>query len=245
MKTNTTPTLKTAASNPHSNGGEKKRQRWKRKMQKARRILEGGLEDVARDREALESYLRFRAHFRSYSRRNTLLIRAQRPSARFCKGYRQWQQVGRQVKRGENGIMIYVPLLRKPTEEEIEEDGRDPDERVLYGWTVGYVFDYEQTKAVSEDALRYQSPIPELDAEGGAEVYRRLIAVAEAEGLTVREEELAKEGYFSAGKRHIGIRRGMPAASKAATLAHELAHAIAHGPGASEERPESRAATRA
>ncbi len=200
------------------------------RFEKARSVLEQGLHHVTHDREALAAYLCFRAHFRSFSPRNTLMILMQRPSARYCMGYRQWQQHGRQVKKGESGLMIWIPLLRKPSDEEIE-DGADPDRKVLRGWRIGYVFAYEQTTATGPDALEYASPIPQLEGDGFSCLYDDLLAVADAFGFTVDEEEgIVSEGYCSHARRHIGIRAGMTIASKAATLAHELAHAIAHQP---------------
>ena len=197
------------------------------RYEEARAVLENGLEDIEQDQMALERYLRFRAHFRSYSPRNTLMILMQRPTAKYCMGYRQWQKHGRQVQKGERGLMIWIPLLRKPNDDEIE-DGKDPDEKILYGWRVGYVFDYEQTKAVEPDALTYESPIPELQGAEHAHLYTELLLVADALGISVEVKAMTKEGYFHPGRHVIGIRRSMTPASKAATLAHELAHAVAH-----------------
>src|SRR5439155_15710779 len=46
------------------------------------------------------------ARFHRYSARNVLLIALQRPSARRVAGYRTWQSMGRQVRKGERGIAI-------------------------------------------------------------------------------------------------------------------------------------------
>lgn len=221
-----------------------KQSRREQKMEEARAVLEQGLEDVREDPETLAAYLRFRAHFRSYSIQNTLMIRQQRPSARYVMGYRQWQQNGRQVMKGESGLMIWLPLLRKPREEDIEE-GADPDRKVLYGWRVGHVFSYSQTKATSDDALEYVSPIPQLDVEDCAHLYDKLKRVATGIGYEViLDSATTTEGYCAFRRRQIGIRAGMTPASSAATLAHELAHALAHDPDDEESSERIRHAAR-
>src|SRR5689334_20232829 len=50
------------------------------------------------------------ARFHNYSLNNTLLILAQRPAATQVAGYSLWQQLGRQVTKGERGIAILAPI---------------------------------------------------------------------------------------------------------------------------------------
>ena len=46
-------------------------------------------------------YLRTAATFHQYSPNNVLLILSQRPDATRVAGYKTWQSLGRQVKKGE------------------------------------------------------------------------------------------------------------------------------------------------
>src|SRR5438876_6872473 len=62
------------------------------------------------DSESFRRYLDAQARFHHYSWGNVLLILAQRPDAARVAGYRTWQALGRQVRRGEKGIRILVPL---------------------------------------------------------------------------------------------------------------------------------------
>jgi|OM-RGC.v1.025546822 hypothetical protein len=39
-----------------------------------------------------------------------------------CRGYRQWQEVGRQVKKGSRAVYIFRPITIKNTKEEEEDD---------------------------------------------------------------------------------------------------------------------------
>jgi len=52
-------------------------------------------------------WLDYLANFHSYSLRNILLIAAQRPDATQVAGFRKWQELGRQVRKGEKAIRIF------------------------------------------------------------------------------------------------------------------------------------------
>jgi DNA primase len=63
--------------------------------------------------ERWTAWLRVQARFHRYSFSNTLLIELQHPgSTRVC-GYRAWQALGRQVRKGERGIAILAPVVRR------------------------------------------------------------------------------------------------------------------------------------
>ena len=231
MPTNTThPTNHTTANVTTTNG----RSRREEKLAEARAVLERGLSDVREDPEALAAYLRFRSHFRDYSVQNTLLIQLQRPSARFCMGYKAWQEHGRQVRKGERGLLIYAPTLRRPTEEEVG-DGTDPERRVVAGYRITHTFDYGQTDPVTDDALTYEAPTPRLNEDGYDDLADRLEAVARSIGYAVSEAEPGApglgyaDGVCSPRQRRITLAAGLVSGDRAAVLAHELAHALAHG----------------
>jgi antirestriction protein ArdC len=80
--------------------------------------------------EGLTRYLGAVAKFRAYSFLNVLLILKQCPNAGRVAGYRTWQSLGRQVKKGEKGIMILAPMFRKT---EGKKDETDKSERVQPG----------------------------------------------------------------------------------------------------------------
>jgi hypothetical protein len=54
--------------------------------------------------------------FHRYSWANVLLIASQRPTATHVAGCHTWRALGRQVKRDEKGITIFVPVLVKQRE---------------------------------------------------------------------------------------------------------------------------------
>src|SRR4051794_14900326 len=63
--------------------------------------------------DLFQRYLQTQARFHRYSWGNVLLILAQRPDATRVASYRTWQFLDRQVRRGETGIRIVVPLRRR------------------------------------------------------------------------------------------------------------------------------------
>ncbi len=54
------------------------------------------------------------AKFHGYSLGNLLLIGAQSPQATRVAGFRTWQSLGRQVRKGERGIAILAPCTYRP-----------------------------------------------------------------------------------------------------------------------------------
>jgi hypothetical protein len=61
--------------------------------------------------DALSAYLTAMSQFHHYSFQNILLIASQRPTASRVAGIRSWNELGRRVKRGEKGIMIFSPMV--------------------------------------------------------------------------------------------------------------------------------------
>src|SRR5437016_13355014 len=85
--------------------------------------LEAGHSDV------LSSYLTAMAQFHNYSFQNILLIASQRPRATKVAVIRAWNELGRRVRRGEKGIMIFAPLIgykRKTNEPDATTDKAEP-----------------------------------------------------------------------------------------------------------------------
>jgi len=225
----TTSTLTSETTHKNTNGATSRDERLKQ----ARALLERGLDDIQQDPETLAAYLRFRAHFRSYSPQNTMLIMLQRPTARYCMGFKAWLDHGRCVRKGEKGLMIYAPILRRPTDDEIREKHLDPDmDRVVATFKIAYTFDITQTDVLpgkEETALQYVSPIPKLGGNDFARLYDDLVRVAGGLSFTVgRFSDRLEEGYCSFTRKIIGVRADHAPNDAAAVLAHELAHAVAH-----------------
>src|SRR5258708_7219135 len=78
----------------------------------ARERLAEAVERMA-DSQTFAAWLRARAAFHDYSFANVCLIVSQRPDASRVAGYKTWQRLGRQVRKGEHGIRILAPCRIK------------------------------------------------------------------------------------------------------------------------------------
>jgi antirestriction protein ArdC len=170
------------------------------------------LTDQARIADAMRAYLETASRFHHYSPGNVMLILLARPNAQQVAGYRTWQQVGRQVRKGERGIAILAPMFIR-----LEKD--NPDSKTLVRFKVVYVFDLAQTEG---------EPLPEppnwTSPERNELLTQRLLAFAASLGITVTIERLAgtAQGASAGGSIVLSPEAGTK------TLIHELAHELLH-----------------
>lgn len=171
--------------------------------------------------------------FRSYSVNNLLLIFAQQPDATQVAGYRTWQSLGRQVRRGESGIAILAPCTyRRSDDADTDNDHTNGEPaRVLHGFKVVHVFDVAQTDG---DALP-SPPVQLLDGEDPQHVTERLAAVIADHGYTFTLGPMpvgraGANGVTTYDTRTVVVRDDLAPAQQAKTTAHELAHVLLHSP---------------
>ena len=81
---------------------------------------------------------------------NRLLMAAQ--GTNDARGYKQWQQVNRQVKRGSLAIHVFAPLTRKVTETD-ETTGEEMSRIILTGFRPIPVFRVEDTEGDIQRAV--------------------------------------------------------------------------------------------
>jgi predicted solute-binding protein len=121
-----------------SNANDKARKTAEEALQRLSAELEAGKS------EALKAYLGAMGRFRHYSWGNVLLISSQRPTATHVAGFHTWHDLGRSVKKGEKGIMIFAPVVVKreasPDQAQVKErDSKEPSR--VAGFRTAYVFD--------------------------------------------------------------------------------------------------------
>jgi len=112
------------------------------------------VEASCREMLSSEGWRRFaetRATFHRYSFGNCQLIAYQRPDATQVAGFKSWQTLGRQVRKGERAIRILAPMSVK----ERDEQGNETDARLTFFRAVP-VFDISQTDG---------DPLPEAPRE--------------------------------------------------------------------------------
>ncbi|QIN78354.1 ImmA/IrrE family metallo-endopeptidase [Rubrobacter marinus] len=207
-------------------------ERRDRKVREAVELLDAGVEKVL-DGDEFKRYLAFSARFYRYSASNCLLILIQRPNATRVAGYRRWQELGRQVRRGEEGLKILAPIFRT-----VEDEEGGDKRRVLTSFKVVKVFDVSQTDSVPGAGPMPEKPRPKPlsgDSEAARALGRSLLAFSESEGVPVTEDDAELDrlspgarGVYLLRERRILLRSTLPADGRAKTLAHELAHHLLH-----------------
>lgn len=146
----------------------------------------------------------------SWSLANRLLMAAQDTSD--ARGFRQWQQVNRQVKKGAKAIHIFSPIMKNLTE--TNKTGEEVKKNILIGFSTIPVFRYEDTEG--EDLPIYDySP----------KTYPPFFDVADKLGINVKYKPFRGNylGLYNAYSDKITLY-----SDSAVTYYHELAHAIDH-----------------
>jgi len=167
------------------------------------------------------------ARLPSYSFNNILLILGQQPNATNVAGYRTWQSLGRQVDKGEKGLRILAPILRKPS----PDDAVDPKQRRpgIAGYRVAHVWDLSQTSGTPLP----QQPSPTLlQGQAPNGLWDALSARVAECGFTLERRPChGANGLTNFASRTVRIRADVDDAQAVKTLAHELGHVQLHDPG--------------
>ena len=125
------------------------------------------------------------------------------------RGYRQWQQAGRHVKKGSKCFHILGPKVKKV--KKADSDGQETEKMVVVGFYSIPIFRVEDTDG---EALPYEPTTPPP-----------LSDVAERLGLTVSYQTFAGRyyGYYRGDSKKIVL-----ASHDFKVFFHELAHAAHH-----------------
>lgn len=203
-----------------------------------------------------ERFLAFAGAFHSYSLSNVLLILSQYPTATQVAGFRKWQQLCRQVRRGEKAIRIFGYRTTK-----LEDDGSENGDaaqtapggeqaggvgergRVRAYFPMLSVFDIAQTDLVDPDQGDPSTLAQHLTGEDPAGIADAVTDYLTATGWTVTREAIpgAVNGYTTTdGSRRVVIDAALSPAQAAKTALHEAAHVLLHA----EEEPGEYAAHR-
>lgn len=190
---------------------------------RAKSLADSAIEKLAEALERGESaelkrYLEVMGRFHNYSMYNCCLIAAQRPDASYVAGFHKWHEFGRFVKKGEKGIAILAPLVRK-----VEDAQTGEKERRVVGFRAVYVFDVTQTdgQELPEAGIRPAAGEP-------GERLAALKAFAAQSGIVLEfGDELDGAKGRSLGGR-IQLLASLDAAETFAVLVHEVAHELLH-----------------
>lgn len=181
----------------------------------------GQLTDEAARSAAMQRFLAVCTRFHKYSPNNQLLIFFSNPAATHVAGYTRWQELHRQVRKGEHGIPILAPIFARKD----PQDEASPT--ILKCFKVAYVFDVSQTDG---------DPLPEppdwRSPERLAWLHNRLLDYARFLDIQVTEKDLGSlQGYSAGGTIALNPSAGT------SVLIHELAHELLHRSGEKLDRP--------
>jgi hypothetical protein len=174
----------------------------KDRIKSVRQVVRAGVELLAHDIESghpevLSECLRAMARFHTYSFGNVLLISTQRPTATQVAGWRGWNELGRRIKQGEKGILIFAPILSEPKKEtsaegESEGEAAEPKQELL-GFRPVRVFDVAQTEgeeqpqlepvAISGDAASLLARLTDFIIKQGRSLVTRDVLLREAKAV--------------------------------------------------------------
>jgi len=150
---------------------------------------------------------------RAWSRCNRFLVAL--AGTGDARGFRQWQEVNRRVKKGTKSFGILVPRYHN-----INDDDDDDSKPRLIGFVAAPVFRYEDTEG---------EPLPNVEPVQGP----KLQAVADALGIPVSYAGAVSDRVLGAYRHDDNPESGMISlfTHDAFTHAHELAHALHHRTG--------------
>ena len=215
-----------------------------RKVDAVMKQLKAGVEGIQESYQ-FRLFLTTMSKFHEYSIGNTILIMIQKPTATHVAGFNTWKDLGRWVKRNEQGIAILAPVLPpRPTcpqcgtklpkgakfcpecsvpvkEVEIEDTPRF--------FMVVYVFDISQT----EGKPLPEFEVPVLTGEVNEELFAKLLDLMKAKSVLVSFESRPHldpgiKGQYAPASG-IWVRPEEPRAQQLKSLAHESAHYYSEG----------------
>jgi antirestriction protein ArdC len=167
-------------------------------------------------------YLKLVQSSHQYSANNLWMIRMQKPDATIVKGYNAWQRAGRQVRRGEHGLVIFKPVMARTTEK--QEDGTEKKTSKLVGFKLGQVFDVSQTDGPAlPDAI-----VPGyLEGQAPHNMWDSLAKRVKFHDYALQVGPMGSsgvEGFTRPADKIMVINNELSPAHQAAVLAHEVGH---------------------
>lgn len=200
--------------------------------------------------------MEFAARFRTRSFNNTLLIWVQHAAAHaegrvpdpyptFAAGFKQWQSLGRHVKKGQTGYQIFAPVTARMASHEpnnpdswhrIGRGEKPASGEVVRSRMVGVRPAYVWAQSQTDGEPLPETPPPRLlEGQAAAGLWDGLADQITAHGFELRRVSDAAaiggaNGLTDYLTREVSVRLDMDDAAQAKSLAHELGHVILHGP---------------
>ncbi|CAL8977519.1 hypothetical protein PROP_02217 [Propionicimonas sp. T2.31MG-18] len=182
------------------------------------------------DKDAWQRWLGMASKLHRYSFNNVVLTMMQKPDATMIAGYRAWQAMGHQVRRGERAIKILGPVTRKVelVDRLTGEPIRDAEGRQQYVWQLVGVRPVSVFDASQVDPPVESPPKPTLlRGQAPPGLWDSLAELVEAEGFRLARGDCGgANGLTDYLGREVRVRADVDDAQAVKTLAHELAHVL-------------------
>lgn len=189
------------------------------KIGQALETLKQGIANVTTS-ERWREYLAVQAKFHEYSFNNALMILFQCPRATQVAGYKAWQKLGRQVRRGEVGMRIFAPCPFKKLE--VNKETGEETACTVMRYRLVSVFDISQT-----DGEPLPEPCSSIQGDDAQGYIEDIVEVAKR--LGARKVDIVPQdinGRFYQTECRIVVNSRMSANQQVKTLIHETAHMI-------------------
>lgn len=195
--------------------------------------------------------LKYLRQFRKYSVRNTSLIQGQYEGAVGVASYKQHQEKGYQVQKGEKAIRILAPRLQEvfrdennnqkfvsratKAEKQKIRNKEIQTKKALVGYVSVPVFDIRQTDCPEADYPKLYPNKPENFEFNGSQndfssFKKAVYEFADETGVSVGRGKLdsVAKGYYVPSTNEIMLRDDLSEQEETKVLLHELAHAKMH-----------------
>lgn len=200
-----------------------KEERSRELMKEAREGL-SGLKSV----DKLKAFLDTMSSLYNYSASNIMLVHKQFPGASYISTYKTWQdKYGRNVKRGENGIQIVVPIVQNRDVPMFDMNGKkivdgrghtQKESREFIKFDPIYVYDVSQTEGdKSPYILSRPTPTPNDVFESLKTVSPFSIALGQ-----IPERAGAVHSFFDKIRNQIVVDINLPQEGRVAAVLKEL-----------------------
>src|SRR5690625_2382300 len=154
--------------------------------------------ETLRDSGQWQQFLDFAQNFHSYSLNNLLLILSQNRNASAVAGFRKWQELNRQVRKGEKALKIFGYSEKKMTaEEEAEAQAHNlPIKRNAKGDAIKIyfpmlsVFDIAQTDLIDPEAGDPSTLAQRLTGDDTEGIAAAVAHYLTSQGWTVETEHI-------------------------------------------------------
>lgn len=192
-------------------------------------LLKEGVKEYFQS-DTYKQFLLTMSKFYNYSPRNIQMILKQKPDAQAVASFKKWKkEFERHVKKGEQAIRIFAPIIVKQKDPKTGEVLLDDEgKEITYtAYKLVPVFDVSQTSGKELTKAVYEL---EGSYEDFAKLYKAIKDVASSKGISITFSDQIQNanGYYSLSENKIVIKKGLSEQQTLKTIFHEMAHADLH-----------------